>query len=302
MDRTEHVHIISAGEKIAIAYPAMFRELPTITRTIVFTDSIVHESSPDPVTDKHRLAVRNAVTAVQEISVSLSIPFTRVVIFPPAYVSVRSALAKIRREYPDARFTFDLSGGSKELCLSLFAFAPWLGGEVFSSFEEKTARRVPLPDRTTGSLLTNPNHQMILAILLNRRDLKKGAARGAAKGAVPTVPTVPTIPTVWVPRQYLYQQLWPFYAPSRTKKEKPGDPPKPVIHYKKGEKPAAELSHQTFSGFMGNLRDAGLIDEENPEGNRKEKTYRITEAGEIAFRFFSDPATNSLVKSMLEGS
>jgi hypothetical protein len=299
MDRRAHVHIISAGEKIAIAYPAMFRELPTISRTIVFTDSAVHDGSPDTVTEKHRLAVRNAVSAVQEISASLSIPFTRVMIFPPAYGSVRSALAKCRREYPDARFTFDLSGGSKELSLALFAFAPWLGGEVYASFDGKTARRVPLPDRPVSSLLANTNHQTILAILLNRRDMKKEAAKGAAREVVSTGPTTPLL---WVPRQYLYQQLRPFYVPSRTKKEKPGDPKKPVIPSKKGEKPAAELSHQTFSGFMGNLRDAGLIEGENPEGNRKEKTYRITEAGEIAFRFFSDPATNSLVRSMLERS
>ena len=98
MERTEHVHIISAGEKIASAYPAMFRELPGISRTIVFTDSIVHEGASDPVTDKDRLAVRNAYSAVQEISASLSIPFTRELIFPPAYVSVRTALAKIRRD------------------------------------------------------------------------------------------------------------------------------------------------------------------------------------------------------------
>lgn len=295
MDRTEHVHIISAGERIAIAYPAMFRELPTISRTIVFTDSTVHEESPDPVTDRHRLAVRNAVVAVQEIAASLSIPCTRELIFPPAYGSVQSALAKIRREYPRARFTFDLSGGSKELCLALFACAPWLGGEVYASFDEKIARRVSLPDRAVSSLLANTNHQMILAILLNRKDTKKGAAKGA-------VPTVPAIPTLWVPRQYLYQQLFPYYVPSRTKKEKPSDPKKPVVISKQGRKPAAELSHQTFSGFMGALRDGGLIEEEYAPGNRKEKIYRITDAGETAFRFFSDPATGSLVRSMLESS
>lgn len=289
MDRKEHVHIISAGEKIHIAYPAAFRELPAISRTIVFTDSTVHEGSPDPVTEKHRLAVRNAVSAVQEIAASLSIPFTRELIFPPVYASVRSVLAKIRREFPYARFTFDLSGGSKELCMALFAFAPWLGGEVYASFDEKTARRVPLPDRTVSTLLSNPNYQTVLAILIMRRDMKKEATKGA-------------VPTVWVPRQYLYKQLWPAYVPSRTKKPKPGDPPRPVIQYKKGRKPAAELSHQTFSGFMGTLRDAGLIEEEYSPGNRKEKTYRITEAGEIAFRFFSDPATSSLVRSMLDSS
>ena len=216
MDRTEHVHIISAGEKIPIAYPAMFRELPAISRTMVFTDSIVHEGSPDPVTEKHRFAVRNAVSAVQEISASLSIPFTRVMIYPPAYTSVRSALAKIRREYPEARFTFDLSGGSKELCLALFAFAPWLGGEVYTSFDEKTARRVPLPDRTISSLLANPNHQKILAILLNRKKMKKDAAKG----------TVPAVPALWVPRQYLYQQARFVLCPVPGKENKTRRSPK----------------------------------------------------------------------------
>jgi len=295
MDRTGHVHIISAGERIQIAYPAMFRELPAISRTIVFTDSTIHEGSADPVAEKHRLAVRNAVAAVQEIAASLSIPCTRELIFPPAYGSVQSALARIRREYPGTRFTFDLSGGSKELCMALFACAPWLGGEVYASFGEKTARKVPLPDRAVSSLLSSPNHQTILAILLMRRDLKTGAAGGA-------VPTVPAIPTVWVPRQYLYQQLFPYYVPTRTNKENPGDSPKPVVHYKEGRKPAAELSHATFSGFIRTLRDAGLIEEGYSPESRKEKSYRITEAGETAFRFFSDPATGSLVRSMLEGS
>jgi hypothetical protein len=215
-----------------------------------------------------------------------------VMIFPPAYVSVRSALAKVRREYPDARFTFDLSGGSKELCLALFAFAPWLGGEVYAAFDEKTARHVPLPDRTISSLFANPNHQTILAILLNRKMMKKDAAKGK----------VPAVPTVWVPRQYLYKQLWSTYVPTRTKLEKPGDSEKPVVHYKKGQKPAAELSHATFSGFIRTLRDAGLIEEQYSPESRKEKSYRITEAGETAFRFFSDPATSSLVRSMLESS
>ena len=289
MDRTEHVHIISAGEKIQVAYPAMFRDLPAISRTIVFTDSTVHESSKDPVTDRHRFAVRNAVVAVQEISASLSVPVSHEMIFPPSYVSVWSALAKIRREYPCARFTFDLSGGSKELCLALLAFAPWLGGEVYASFDEKTARKVPLPDRSVSSLLSSPNHQTILAILLMRRGAKTGAAKGA-------------VPDPWLSRQYLYKQLWSVYVPTRTKKEKPGDPKKPVVTYKQGRKPAAELSHATFSGFIRTLRDAGLIEEGYSPESRKEKSYRITEAGEIAFRFFSDTATSSLVKSMLESS
>ena len=151
MDRTEHVHIISAGEKIPVAYPAMFRELPGISRTMVFTDSIVHEGSPDPVTEKHRFAVRNAVSAVQEISASLSIPFTRVVIWPPAYPSVRSALAKIRRAYPEARFTFDLPAGQKNSASRSLPSHPGLAGRSMhplmrrphAGFRCQTAPSVP---------------------------------------------------------------------------------------------------------------------------------------------------------------
>lgn len=287
MDRTEHVHIISAGEKIHIAYPAMFCEYPAISRIIVFTDSIVHEESTDPATEKHRLAVRNAVAAAREISASLSIPFIQERVFLPAYSYVLSALARIRRQHPQAQFTFDLSGGSKELCLALFAFAPWVGGEVSVSFDEKTARRLPLPDHTVSSLLSNPNHQTILAILLMRRDAKEKEYPG-------------TVPSFWVRRQYLYRQLFSYYIPSRTKKPDFGDPPGLVVHNEMGRAPGAELSHATFSGFMRTLRNAGLIEEEYVSESQKEKTYRITEAGETAFRFFSDPATSSLVRSVLE--
>jgi len=282
MDRKEHIHVISAGEGIHTAYSASFRMLPTITRTVVFAESANYESSPDPAEVKRRLAVRNAVSAVQEISVSLSIPCSRETIFFPVYPSVRSALTKIHREFPEARFTFDLSGGSAPLCTALFSFALWLGGDVYSSLDERSSRHVPLPGRSVRGLLSNPNYQNILAILIRKRD--SGGATGFS----------------WVTRQYLYQQLWPLYAPSRTKSTKPEDPPQPVIHYRRGFKPAAELSHPTFSGFMAALREAGLIEEDFAAENKKEKVYRVTGPGEIAFRFFADPATGTLVKSVLD--
>ena len=52
--------------------------------------------------EKGRLAVRKAVSAVKEISVSLSIPFTLELVFPPAYPTVRDTLTKIRARYPDS--------------------------------------------------------------------------------------------------------------------------------------------------------------------------------------------------------
>jgi hypothetical protein len=278
----DHIHVISAGENIHTAYLAAFRILPTISRTIVFADSSIYEKSSNQDIEKTRHATRNAVEAVKEISTSLSIPSTRELIFPPTYPAVRDALTKIRREHPNARFTFDLSGGSKVLCMALFSFASWLDGEVWSAFDEKIARTIPLPDRSVRTLLANPNYQTILAILIRMSKREQGT------------------PKEWVTRQYIFKQLWSVYVPLRTKKPKPVDPVVPPVKYKGGRKPVTELTHATFSGFMTTIRDTGLIIEKTSPVNKKEKIYRVTDHGEIAFRFFSDPATNSLVRTVLE--
>ncbi|MEI7856533.1 MAG: hypothetical protein WCH85_03410 [Methanomicrobiales archaeon] len=279
----EHVHIISAGENIHTAYPAIFRMLPTITRTYVLADNSVYELSSNPEVEKTRVAIRDAVAAVKEISVTLSIPFSRELLFQPVYPSVRDTITKIHRECPGARFTFDISGGSKPLSNALFAVSSWLEGEVYSAFDQKAPRCIPLPRRSVRTLLANPNYQMILAILL--RTGKKNASVLSAE---------------WVSREYIFKQLSSFYVPSRTKKAKLDDPKMQPAKPKKGRMPAAELTHATFSGFISTLRDAGLIDEETGTANKKEKIYRITDRGEIAFRFFSVPDTNTLVRTLLE--
>ncbi|MFA4859395.1 hypothetical protein [Methanoregula sp.] len=283
MDQKEHVHIISAGENIHTAYPAIFRTLPTITRTYVLADSTTYENSSNPDIEEQRLMVRHAVDAVKEISASLAIPFSRETVFPPAYPSVHTILMKVHREYPGARFTFDLSGGSKPLCMALLSFAPWLGGEVYSAFDEKTARSVPLPERSVKGMMENPNYQTILALLL--RTNPKITEAGHRQ---------------WISREYIYKQLWSVYVPTRVKRAKPGDPPVQPVKYKNGRKPAAELTHATLSTFMRTLEDAGLVLERVSEDERRERQYRISERGGIALGFFADPATNTLVRTVLQ--
>lgn len=282
MPSGEHVHIISAGDRIHLAYPAAFRSLPSITRTCVIADEEVYGISQVSEIEKQRQAVRNAVSAVREISASLSIPFSYEIVYHPVYCSVRTILTKIHREHPGARFTFDLTGGSKELCLSLMSLAPWMDGDVSSAFDEKNLREVPLPDRSVKGMMANPNYQTILAVLLR----KKKAGNGDRE-------------LTWFSRSYLFSQVWPFYTRSRVRKPKAADP---VIHYRNGRKPANNLSQATFSSFIANLRNAGFIEEQQDEKNRKERAYRITEPGETAFRFFADPATSSDVRTILEGT
>jgi hypothetical protein len=277
----EHVHIISAGETIHTAFPAILRMLPGITRVYVVAGSETYGISQNLQIEKERVAVRHSVESVKEIAASLAIPYAREMVFPPVLSSARTVLTKIRRENKRARITFDLSGGSRDLCMALFALAPWIGGDVWSSFDGKKPQQVPVPDRDIQAMLTNVNYQTILAVLLRNRP-------------VPVPSDVP-----YVRRSYLFQQVWPYYIRQRARKPVEGAP---VVTCKRGRKPANDLSQATFSWFMATLTGAGLAEEVRDRRSRRETAYRITADGEMAFRFFADPAVNSIVKMMLDGS
>lgn len=277
-----HVHIISAGEHIAAAYPVMIRALPTITHTYVLADSEVYDHVKDPVKEQPRVAVRDAVTAVKDLSASLAIPFSREIVFSPIYPSVHTILTKIHNEHRDARFTFDLSGGSKELCMTLLASAPWLGAEVFASFDEKTPRSVPLPERSVKGMMENPNYQTILALLL----------RTAAKSG--------GLDRTWTAREYIFGQLRSRYVPTRTKRGEPGDSVLPAARNKPVKKSVSELTHGTLSTLLRTLEEAGLVVERVSADSKREKQYRISDRGEMAFQFFAKPETSTLVRTVLE--
>jgi hypothetical protein len=132
--------------------------------------------------------------------------------------------------------------------------------------------------------MANPNYATILSVLIRRR-------RMAGKGNEDPL----------VPRSYLFQQVWPLYLRSRARKAVPAQPGAPAVHYKRGQKPANNLSQQTFSTFLATLQKAGFVEEGREGENRKEKAYRITELGETAFRFYADPSIGTSVKRELEG-
>lgn len=284
MDSREHVHVISAGDIIHLSYPAIFRMLPGISHTYVLAADEVYTISPDPVAEKGRVAVRGSVDGVKEICHSLGIVFERSIVFPPVYPSVRTILTGIHRKHPGARYTFDLSGGEKDLCMALFTVAPWVGAEIYSAFDGKVPQRVPVPDASVTGIMANSNYTTILSVLIRRRRLAGPGNEG-----------------LLIPRSYLFQQVWPLYLRSRSRRVVPAQAGAPVVRYKRGHKPANNLSQATFSSFMVNLRKAGFVEEGQNEKNLKEKAYRITELGETAFRFFADSSLSSSVKQELEG-
>ena len=272
MVRQEHVHIISAGEKIHKVYPAAIRDLSDITHTFVFADTELYTNSThdDERTKAYKTAARDAVTAVKNLSASLKIPASLVYIDPPTDVSVRNAILKIKMEHPDAKFSFNLSAGSKDISVALFAVSLWLGGDVYYAFGERNGEgsivKIPVPKMSSGTFMANPNYVRILSILHR------------TPGKQEVLPRV-------LPRQYIFIQLESFYVPVRKKgvKVETSATKTDLNTGKRAVIPV--LSQGTFSNILTLMKALDLVREvPGPDNNRKEKYYSITPSGELVLQ------------------
>jgi len=273
MDRQEHIHIISAGEQIEAACAAAIRDLQDISRIVIFADTDIYTNlSRDSEQAKtHKDAVREAVTKVKAHAATLNIPTTLVYIAPPAAASVAAAVQTIRIGNHGARYSFDLSEGSKDLSLALFQISLWIGGGAYYAFEERKgatgpAEKLAVPKIPLREIAANPNYTRILTVL------------SSPPGKAEPSPRV-------LPRSYLFTQLEPFYVPvkksgvkmnvSKTKTD--------AITGKRAAIPV--LSQGTFTNLLKMMLAADLIREvPGPTENRKERYYRIAPGGQLALQ------------------
>ena len=172
MDREEHIHIISAGEQIEAACAAAIRDLQDITRIYVFADNDIYTNSSrdDERTKAHKTAVREAVNGIKALATSLKIPASLVYIDPPVSGSVAAAVQKIKNGNPGARYTFDLSGGSKDLSLALFQVSLWLEGDAYyyafaGPRRAEPSEKLAVPKIPLREIAVNANYMRILAVL-----------------------------------------------------------------------------------------------------------------------------------------
>jgi len=271
MARQEHVHIISAGENIHKAYTAAIRDLGDISHTFVFADTEIYTNSArdDEKTKAQKTATRDAVTGVKSISASLKIPCPLIYVTPPAFASACEAVHKIRREHPDARYSFDLSAGSKDLGIALFAISLWVEGDAYYAFTDRKGdggpAKLAVPKVPARDVWANQNYMKILSVLGSTPGVKEPKSRV-------------------LPRHYIFTQLESFYVPVRKKGVKAASSTKTDLNTgKKAVIPI--LSQGTFSNILKIMVAGDLIQEEPPpDSNRKEKHYSLTAAGELVLQ------------------
>ncbi|MDD1702724.1 MAG: hypothetical protein LUQ31_07075 [Methanoregula sp.] len=250
MDPQEHIHIISAGEKIHEAYPAAIRDLRTITHTFVFAEKEVYTNSARDDTKKRmwKCAIRDAIDAVNSISRSKNISCALVCIDAATFDAIRDPVLGIFGNHPDARYSFDISAGSKRLSLGLFSMSLWVEGDAWYAFGNSPIRRVPVPAFPVKNLAVNPYYLVILTILF------RGQENGKQTRTL-------------MPKETLFNETKTWQIPA--------------YDYCPGtDRP--ELSLTEFSGLLSTLTGWNLIREESDPGNDPEKLYHITPDGELA--------------------
>ena len=252
MDPQEHILIISAGDRIHTTYPAMLKDLMTVTHTFIVAEKEVYTASARDDTQKRmwKCAIRNAIEEVNAISISQNIACALVCIDATAFDAIRDPVLGIFSEHPTARYSFDISAGSKRLSLGLFALSLWVEGTACYAFGNSPVRRVPVPTLPSRNLLKNPYHLVILTILFRGQD------PGSVERAL-------------VPTETLFNETRAWQIPVRDTDGKTG----------------VDLSPADFSRMVAALVDGKLVTEETDPDHKR--LYSISPEGELALFVYS---------------
>ena len=255
MDPQEHILFISAGDRIHTTYPALLKDLRTVTHTFIFAEKEVYIDSSRDDNQKRlwKCAIRDAIDQVNTLSLSRHISCALVCIDAATFDAIRDPVLGIFSEHADARYSFDISAGSKRLSLGLFSMSLWVGGDAYYAFGNSPPRRVPVPSLPTRNLAANPHYLVILTILFRGQEHGKKA-------------------NTLVPKETLFNETKAWQLPIRDT----------------GEGACGqELSPVAFSRLIASLTEWNLIQEDTDPGNDQEKLYRITPDGELALFVYS---------------
>jgi hypothetical protein len=254
MDAKEHIHFITSGEHIHETYPLVVKG-KDITRTYVIVERNIGTISPKQDVDPRDLnkKIQAAIEKVKTKSDEMDIAFELIQIESVTLESIRDAILEVYNKYPDARFSFNITGGTKLHSIGLFVMSVWLMGDVYYTPTKNSILKLAIPKMQIKELSGNPNYIEILKSLSpSPRAKDKNIARK-------------------VTRKDLFSEMKKRYKPVRDI----GD-----------RKTKRDLGSGTLTKLLANMLDWELIVEEFRPGSKKEKIYSIAPDGEFAVKFF----------------
>lgn len=254
MELTEHVHFLLAGEHAHETYPLVIKG-KGITRTFVIVEKNIGKISPKADIDQTELTkkIHAAIRKVRTKSEEMDITCETLQIESVSLESIRDAVLEVFFRYPDARYSFNITGGTKLHSIGLFVMSLWLAGEVYYTPTKSDIYKLAIPKMKVKELSGNPNYIEILKVLAPPAKTKeKGSPRA-------------------VTRKDLLNEMKKRYKPVRDIGDK---------------KTKRELGSGTLTKLLANMLEWDLVIEEFRSGSKKEKIYKITQDGEFALKFF----------------
>jgi hypothetical protein len=245
--KKKQFHIFSAGKNIGETYKVAVKNY-SIDRIIVFVE-IPNNRKNSPDTE----SINEILKALKDLEVQanqIGIEFLQIKVFENDINDVMEQVFKLRDEYPDASFYFNLTGGRKVLALNLFTTAIWIGG--FPYYIDINGGKIEfnIPRIAPEELQNNRNLLKILGIVHDSTtNIEK-----------------------YVKVSDVYDALARNYEPPNNINNNG--------RYK--------LPRGTLSKWIRKLIENGLLTEEYLGNNHKSKYLTITRDGEFALIFFSN--------------
>lgn len=253
MERQERIHIIASGANIGKTVHLAIKEEPHISRIFVIVEKDICQDSGKDREDRKKLkqSIREAISEVREISRQMKIHFDTILIDTISIESVRDAVLTIYDKYPDADYSFNISGGTKPLSNGLFLMSIWVQGTVYHTPTDDTIQRLFIPKMHPKDISQNVNYGEILDCL--SASVKNSPEKYGVAG------------------RDIFTEMKKRYTPIRET----GD-----------RKTKRIYSRGTLTKNLATLIEWGLVSEMEHPKSKKEKMYTITEDGKFTLKFF----------------
>lgn len=249
----ENILILSAGENIHNTFPVCFSELPSLDEIyIIVEEDVCRDNSGDSEYKREtKPKIRTAIREVCDLSKKLKRTCHVTTIQDTSLESVRDTVLMIARDHPEAHITFNISGGTKMLSVSLFLMALWIDADVCLTPRESELIPLSIPRMHLDDVTKKANNLSVLRILSS--SLEGSSSRGE-----------------WMLRRDLTTKLQEVYVAERYDGDKKTD---------------RVLSRSTFTKILDPLITWNLIERRDNPKNKRECQYRITHDGLFTLRF-----------------
>ena len=173
MSEDEIIHVISAGASIHKTFPVAVNEISRATKVYVIVENKVYEDSEDKNKQEMREAIQNSINEL----IKIAAPFVKNGIHEKKISEdtleyIRDAIIEIYSEKRNAKFFFNVSGGTQLVSIGLFLMGLWIEAIPYVVDQDSQARRLSIPRIHIKDLTENPNRVLILKKLKGQKSKK----------------------------------------------------------------------------------------------------------------------------------